>query len=53
MYHEDAVFDASTGPPPDLDKGIFQYCTWEGLDIEGPQVGGVLLWSTLRRVEWY
>ena len=53
MYYEDTVFEADTGPPPDLDKGIFQYCTWERLDIQGPHIGGALLCSTLRRVEWY
>jgi uncharacterized protein YjbI with pentapeptide repeats len=40
-------------PPQEWEYANFRFCTFENFSIEGHTVDGALLWSTLRRIDWY
>jgi uncharacterized protein YjbI with pentapeptide repeats len=55
MLIEHETFGPETGPPRGCswDGGVFRWCSFAQLDIEGQTISGALLGCELREIDWY
>jgi len=51
--HESADFIGPSALKHDLQDDVFRYCTFDGLDVEGPGFEGIAVGCTFRSSSWY
>jgi uncharacterized protein YjbI with pentapeptide repeats len=55
MLIEHQEFNPETGPPRSRlwDDGVFRWCNFAQLELEGKIIGGALLGCAFREIDWY
>lgn len=53
VYFESMDFERNHSLPEGWEEGSFKYCTFNRLDIEGKEFGGVLVGCVIDGCDWY